>query len=139
MKKILYISILVFFFACSDKKEPLQLFSPEAFAYTLDSGWELNASVRVRNFTQENEDDKYQAKLSYSVDLVKPSGEKISDVDDGIIDESSEEEFQDLPIELQLELSDSYQTGSYSLIFKVTDDYSSETDTLSQPFILSSD
>ena len=129
----------MFFFACSGEKEPLELFSPEAFAFTLDSGWELNASVRVRNFTQENEDDKYQAKLSYTVDLVMPSGEKISNVDDGIIDESSEEEFQDLPIELQLELSDSYKTGDYQLIFKVTDDFSSQSDTLNQPFILSSD
>jgi hypothetical protein len=139
IRQTIYLLIVVSFVACSKDKEPLELSSAEAFAFSLEPGWELNASVRVKNFIQEKEGDIYQVKLSYNIDLLLPSGERIENIDTGIIDESSEEEMQDLPIEMQLELTDAYKLGTYSLIFSVTDDYTSENDTLVKPFILSAD
>ncbi|NOX67025.1 MAG: hypothetical protein GXO85_14830, partial [Chlorobi bacterium] len=53
MKKLIPITILIVLFLISCSKEPdVKLFSPEAFAYTLDNGWELNATVQASGFAQ---------------------------------------------------------------------------------------
>jgi hypothetical protein len=135
---IILISILLIE-ACSEEEENLKLFSPEAFAYSLENGWELNASVYVKGFIQTENEDVYSAKLSYSANMVLPSGKMLEDVDYGIVDETSNEEMIDLSIEIQIELDSSFAIGQYKIIFKVTDDLSQREASIEKPFELSMD
>ena len=75
MKKyFLLLFILFSIAACSKKEEKLELFSAESFAYSLDKGWEADASVRVKGFEQNENSGTYSVKLSYTVDLESPDG-----------------------------------------------------------------
>jgi hypothetical protein len=107
---------------CSKNEEKLELFSAEAFAYSIDSGWELNASCRARGFMQPEIDGKFTAKLSYTVELLTPEGNKFEVADDGLVDETSAEKIPDIEINTQIELDSSYSKGKYKIIFHVTDD-----------------
>ncbi len=138
MKKtlfIIFISLLLF--SCAEE-EPLELFSPEAFAFTLDSGWELNASVNVKGFRQiEDDNDIFHASLNYFVDFVTPENDTLKRFDFGSIVEESEEEFLDLTIEVQAEIDSNFSTGLYSLIFYVKDQYSEKDTNIVKVFELS--
>lgn len=128
--------LMVFIIACSVKDEKLELFSPEAFTYQLDDGWELNASCRVKGFTQNKSGDGYAAKLSYTVDLIAPDGNKIEGIAEGLIDEKAKEKFFDLPIEIQLQIEGSHSIGNYKIIFNVLDDFSQKNISIEKEFEL---
>lgn len=128
--------LLVCMIACSGKEEKLELFSPEAFTYSLDDGWELNASCRVKGFVQNKSGDGYAAKLSYTVDLIAPDGNKIEGIAEGLIDERAKEKFSDLLIETQLQIDRSYETGKYKIIFNVSDDFSQNNISIEKEFEL---
>ncbi|MCF8243227.1 MAG: hypothetical protein K9J16_17760 [Melioribacteraceae bacterium] len=128
MKKIFAV-LLTFVFliaACSQEEKKLELFSPEAFAFQLDSGWELNGSVQIKGFAQKEEDDNYTAKLSYYSNLITPAGDTLNEVDYGMIDEYREEEMMDVSLDIQIELDSSFSAGSYKLIYFVSDDISNQ-------------
>lgn len=121
MKKYLLFSLLIVLtFACA-KEEKLELFSPESFAYSLDSGWELNSSVRARGFLQKENNDRYIARLSYNVDLVTPNGDTLFNADYGMIDQENDEEIMDLAIETQMEFDSTFSKGKYILLYRVED------------------
>jgi hypothetical protein len=128
--------IVIFLFACSNKEEKLELFSPEAFTYSLEDGWELNASCRVKGFTQNENSDEYVVKLSYTVDLATPDGNGIEGIVEGLIDEKSKERFSDLHIETQLQIDESYPAGKYKIIFNVSDDFSQKKKSIEKEFEL---
>ncbi|MDQ7816287.1 MAG: hypothetical protein RDU14_04630 [Melioribacteraceae bacterium] len=128
--------IVIFLFACSNKEEKLELFSPEAFTYSLEDGWELNASCRVKGFTQNENSDEYVVKLSYTVDLATPDGNGIEGIVEGLIDEKSKERFSDLHIETQLQIDESYPAGKYKIIFNVSDDFSQKKTSIEKEFEL---
>ncbi|MDA3860878.1 MAG: hypothetical protein PF445_06605 [Melioribacteraceae bacterium] len=138
MKKKLLISLLVTLVFISCAEEPkLILFSPEAFAFSLDNGWEVNASVNAKGFAQIEKDnsDLYYTHLSYSVNLFTPE-DSIHNADyDSIID-STNEEVMDIQIESQLELDSGFKAGNYIIEFIVLDKYSATKDTLSTKFVL---
>lgn len=143
MKKknlIFLITILVvpFLFTSCGKKEETKLtaFSPEAFAYSLDTGWEVNATVRVKGFKQNKEKETYIAKLSYTVDLVTPKGEKLNAVASDTLDEENMEEFSDVPVEAQFNLDTKYETGKYKVIFNITDELTSQSTQITKEFDL---
>ena len=108
--------------ACSKKEEKLELFSAESFAYSLDKGWEADASVRVKGFEQNENNGTYAVKLSYTVDLESPDGKVIKSIDSGNIDKTSAEKMIDLQINSQIQLDSNYKLGNYKLVFNVTDD-----------------
>jgi hypothetical protein len=56
MKQLILIFITLMLFSCSKEQEKLELFSEEAFAFYLEESWELNASARVKGFTQLEDD-----------------------------------------------------------------------------------
>lgn len=124
MKKIflLIIASLVLV-SCSKKEVPFEAFSPEAFAYDLGESWEVNGSVRVKGFTQiENETTGlYSASLSLSVDLIKPDGSKDSSKFSYKHEESNREEILDAGLDAQFELDSTYREGKYILVFNVRD------------------
>ncbi|NMB82494.1 MAG: hypothetical protein GYA14_11820 [Ignavibacteria bacterium] len=123
--------------ACSGKEEKLELFSTEAFTYSMEDGWELNASCRVKGFTQKKSGEEYLAKLSYTADLLTPEGKKIESISDGLIDQRSKEKFADLLIETQLQMDVSYKPGKYKIIFNVTDDFTEKKIRIEKEFELS--
>ena len=137
MKKLFFILLLALIISsCSKEEEKLQLFSPEAFAYSLDGGWELNASCRVKGFTQNEINEQFKSKLSFSVNIQTPQGNILEVVDDGLIDKSEKEKVTDLPVETQLEMDSSYVEGKYYVIFHLTDDYSHKTAEIKKEFEL---
>lgn len=140
MKKVILISAMltIIMLACSKPEPKLELFSPEAFAYQLDKGWELNATVGVKGFQQNEKDDKFFASLSYTVDLITPT-DTVKNVDRGTIDEKNDEEFLDLMIDSQIEMDSSFAIGDYQLIFFVEDNNSKSSSTASAKFKLTLD
>jgi hypothetical protein len=58
MKKLILIVIcFITVTSCEPEKLNLELFSPDAFAFTMEEGWELNATVNVKGFKQISEED----------------------------------------------------------------------------------
>lgn len=129
--------IIIFFSVCSNDEEKLELFSAEAFAYSMSPGWELNATCRVKGFVQNENNETYSIKLSYTVDLKTPEGKILEGIGEGLIDEKSKERFTDLPIETQAELDSTYLPGKYKIIFNVTDDFSQKQISIGKEFELS--
>ncbi len=128
MKKFALILLaFVLLLSCSKEKPKLQLFSPEAFAYELDNGYELDASVRVKGFAQEENQNGYFAKLSYNLDIVTPNGDTLKNAYDGLADITQKEEITDTQIEVQVEFDSSFAKGNYILLFSVQDNLSPQT------------
>ena len=140
MKKLLLVSFLfIFISACSEEKK-FEVTNTEAFAYSLDSGWELNASVNVAGFEQKKgEDDEYSAKLSYSFHLITPESDTLYEADYGFIDKQESEELMDIQIESQLELDSTSVVGLYKIIFEITDDFTGKTISADAEFELTAD
>lgn len=138
MKKIITSILFSFLIISCTEEKPLELFSPEAFAFSLDSGWELNASVNVKGFNQvEDDEDFYHANLNYSVDFITPENDTLKRFDFGSIVEKSDEEFLDLTIEVQAEIDSNFTSGLYTLIFYVSDQYSEKDTSIVKVFELS--
>lgn len=137
MKKIYIISVLFLLFACSEEEPKLEVYNPEAFAFQLDSEWELNASAQIKGFTQVEENEEYIAKLSYYANLITPSGDLLEEIDYGMIDKKSEEELIDTQLEIQVVLDSSFAQGEYILQIFVIDDYSEQEDSTQVKFDLS--
>lgn len=136
MKKLITIlSLFLFLLSCSEEP-PLELFSAEAFAFELEAGWELNASIFVKGFNQIEKNDNYHASLSYKVDLVTPESDTLKEFDSGSIISENEEELLDVKIELQAEIDSNFSPGNYFLLFYVKDDNSDKDTNSVKPFIL---
>lgn len=129
MKSLSVFSALVLFILVGCRsEEPLNLeaFNPEAFAFDLGDLWEVNATVRVKGFKQNRDDDTkiYSASVFYSVDLEKPSGEVRENVFKFLRDASNNEPIMDIGLDAQFELGADYEVGTYKLIFKIKDEFS---------------
>ena len=127
MKKyFLFFFIFFSIIACSKKEEKLELFSAESFAYSMDNGWELNATVRVKGFEQKEDNNKFSTKLSYYANLQTLKGKLVNKISSGIIDKTENEKFSEIPIESQVKLDSTYKTGDYKIIFYVKDELTGE-------------
>jgi hypothetical protein len=137
MKKLILIFITLTLFSCSKEPEKLELFSEEAFAFYLEESWELNASARIKGFTQqEDEEDFYNAKLSYSINLITPAADTLINIDYGLIDERNPEEMIDVELDTQIEIDTAFAVGKYKLVFIVDDNLSQRTATSQKEFEL---
>jgi len=132
---IVFLSALAIF-SCSEKPKTI-LFNSEAFAFSMDDGWEINASVNVKGFAQIEKDniDLFFSNLYYIVNLYAPQ-DTIYRVDYGSIIDSTKEEILDKQIESQLELDNGFSKGNYKIEFIVEDKYSNTKDTISTKFVL---
>lgn len=138
MKKTILTSFLMTFIFIGCSKDPkLVLFSSESFAFSLDSGWEVNTSVNAKGFAQieKENSDLYFTHLTYSVNLYTPTDSIYNADFDSIID-STDEEIMDVQIESQLEVDNGFEKGNYTIEFIVEDKYSLTKDTLSTKFVL---
>lgn len=136
MKKIILLAIAISIFSCSEDPK-LVLFSPEAFAFSMGEGWEVNASVNAKGFAQIEKDnsDLYFSHISYSVNLFTPT-DSIYNADYDTIIDSTNEEILDKQIGAQLELDSGFSAGNYIIEFIVVDEYSLTKDTVSTKFVL---
>jgi hypothetical protein len=140
VKKLIWlIAFVIVFTSCSKEEEKFELFSAEAYAFSIGDEWELNASCRAKGFVQQEKDDSYSAKLSFIANLQTPDGMLVEGISEGIIDKSNNEKMIDLEIEVQVQLDKSYQPGKYKIIINVTDDLSQKTLSIGKEFELTTD
>lgn len=114
--------IAIIFYSCS-KEEPVKLetFSTEAFAYDLGNSWEVNATTRVKGFSQKEEEKIFSATIAYDIDLVTPAKDTIKALISRIEDKTGNEKIMDIPLEAQFELDSTYAEGEYEIIFNIKD------------------
>ena len=140
--KALFISgicILLLFSSCSKEEKKLEVFNAEAFAYDLGESWEVDATIRVKGFNQNENNSKFTATLSYDIDLVKPSGDTVKSLISKTEDKSNNEVIMDVPLEIQFDLDSTYTDGDYKLIFRVKDAETGNMASASAPFSLKRD
>jgi hypothetical protein len=138
MKKLfLFISLLVIVAGCSKKEKKLELFSPEAFAYTMENGWELNISCQAKGYELFENKGKYYSKLSFVIDIKKPDGTIIKNVQSGKIEQLAKEEDSDTQLNVQIKLDDKYKAGNYLAIINFKDELSGKQLKIDKQFDLS--
>ncbi len=127
-KYLLLASVLLIYSGCSKKEEPkLETFSAEAFAYDMETSWEINSSIRVKGFAQAEEGKSFKHSLTYSVSLITPSGEVIKGLDSGEINDAPAEKPADLSIEVQYELNKTNGPGKYKIVYEIKDELAGKT------------
>ena len=130
------IAFLLIISACSKKEEKLEVINAEAFAYDLGNGWEVDGSARVKGFKQTEKDNKYTAKISYNIDLVKPDGDTVKSIAAKTEDKENDEAFIDVPVDIQFDLDTTYNYGDYKVIFNIKDVETGKTASTSATFKL---
>ncbi len=139
MKYIISSLILVILLlpACSKKEESkLEVYNAEAFAYDLGDSSEVNATARVKGFTQDEKNDTYTATLAYDIDIVTPEADTLKSLISKVVDKSQKEKLTDVAIEAQFDLDSTYVQGQYQLIFRVKDARSEKTGSTTAKFKL---
>jgi hypothetical protein len=123
MKKIFYVfTALLIIISCSKKDVKFEAFSAEAFAYDIGDGTaEINATVRVKGFTQNEKDDNYKASVAYEVHLLKPDSTIRKSVFKFVQNDEKKEPINDIALEVQFNLDSTYKTGTYTLVFNIAD------------------
>jgi len=138
MKKvILAFSALLIIISCSKNDVKFEAFSAEVFAYNISDGVaEVNASVRVKGFTQTEKNGSYDASVNFVVDLVKPDNSVVKSIFKDVKTETGNEPIADVALEAQFNLDSTYVDGNYKLIFNITDNHSESTTVLEVKFDL---
>ena len=123
MKKIFFVLVsLLIIISCSKKDVKFEAFSAEAFAFDIGDGTaEVNATVRIKGFTQTKKDDIYKAAVAYDVDLIKPDSSISKSVFKFVQNDEGQEPISDIALEAQFSLDSSYTEGTYTLVFNITD------------------
>jgi len=123
MKKVILVLVaLLMVISCSKKDVKFEAFSAEAFAFDIGDGTaEVNATVRIKGFTQTEKDDIYKAAVAYDVDLIKPDSSVSKSVFKFVQNDEGQEPISDIALEAQFSLDSSYTEGTYTLVFNITD------------------
>jgi major membrane immunogen (membrane-anchored lipoprotein) len=123
MKKIFFVfAALLLIISCSKKDFKFEAFSAEAFTFDLGDGTaEVNSTVRVKGFTQIEKDDNYYANVAFEVDLLKPDSTITKSVFKFVKNEEKAEPINDIALEAQFALDSSYQSGTYTLVYRIMD------------------
>jgi len=123
MKKVILVLVaLLIVISCSKKDVKFEAFSAEAFAFDIGDGTaEVNATVRIKGFTQTEKDDIYKAAVAYDVDLIKPDSSVSKSVLKFVQNDEGQEPISDIALEAQFSLDSSYTEGTYTLVFNITD------------------
>jgi len=122
--------------SCGDKPQTV-LFNSESFAFSIENGWEINATVNVKGFEQveKGSNNLFFTNLYYSVNLYTPN-DTIYNADYSSIIDSTTEKIMDKQIESQFELDSNFTAGNYVVEFIVEDKYSNTKDTLTTKLVL---
>ncbi len=136
-KAILILSLTtILITSCADNPK-VKLTNPEAFAFILDEGWEINATAQSSGFAQYKKEnsDLYFTHIDYSINLYTPQ-DTILMADHGSVIDSTSEEKAEVQLETQIELDSGFSKGNYIVEFIVEDKYSSTLDTVSVQCVL---
>jgi hypothetical protein len=138
---IFFILFVLLFESCSKKKEEnLKVYNATAFAYDLgDKSWEVDASARVKGFTQTEESNMYKASLAYEINLITPENDTIKSLISKIVDKSEKERMPDTGLEAQFDLDSTYSYGAYKILWKVKDVATDDTASTAANFKLSNE
>ncbi len=136
-KRSFLIAFLLIITACSKEEIKFELFSAEAFAYSLDSGFELNARTMAKGFKLEETGGLFKAKLTYTADLVMPDKTVKKDFAAGSFEKEEKNEFTEAELSIQKELDSKYSLGIYKVVFNVTDEISKQKLSIEKDFELS--
>lgn len=108
--------------ACNSEPEKnIEVINPEAYAFYLDDGWEVNADAIAKDFMQEEINDQFKSSLKYEVSLITPDGDTLYSVYKGVVDTTLAERTLRLPIESQFGLDSTHVIGKYGVLFNVED------------------
>ncbi len=123
MKKIFFVfAVLIAIISCSKNAVKFEAFSAEAFAYDIGDGTaEVNATVRVKGFTQTEKDDNYKASVAFEVDLLKPDNSIKKSVYKFVQNDEKKEPISDVALEAQFILDSTCTAGTYTLVFNISD------------------
>ena len=123
MKKIIFVfATLLIMTSCTKKDVKFEAFSAEAFAFDIGDGTaEVNATVRVKGFTQTEKGDNFKATVAYKVDLIKPDSTIKNSVFQFVQSIEKKEPISDIALEAQFVLDSTYRAGTYTLIFNIND------------------
>ena len=143
MKPLTIIIVIILFAtltSCNKKPEPkLEFFNPEAFAFDLGDSWEVNATINAKGFKQKENNNKYFVKLFYTVDLITNKNDTLKKIFIDTLANNQKNEFIDIPVEAQIELDSTFETGNYKLLFNIIDGYSEQAKTAEVNFKLTKD
>lgn len=137
-----YLSMLFLSFllitGCAKKEETkLQAVNPEAAAFDMgDGAWEVNASVIVKGFQQDEVDGFFNSELSYSVDLQKPDGSLVKNKFSDVMTNKEKEKLTDQQLNIQFELDSTFVKGKYKLVINIKDKNSAQTVSVEKEFDL---
>lgn len=137
-----YLSILFFLFlfviGCGKKGETkMQAINPEAAAFDMgDGSWEVNASVIVKGFQQNEAGGFFNSGLSYSVDLQRQDGSIVPNKFSDVMTNKEKEKLTDQQLNIQFELDSTFTAGKYKLVIKIKDNNSTQTVTAEKEFDL---
>lgn len=140
MKMTAGLLLLALFIAgCSPNEKPFEIYNQEVFSFFLeeDNLWEVNSTVQVRGFQQNEENKKFSHHLTFTVDLISPDGNKQEGISTGVYQETATERLSDLQFEAQFELDSTYSAPSYKLVWNVKDELSGKKITKEAEFKLS--
>lgn len=129
MKKIIFVfAVLLIIISCSKKETKFEAFSAEAFAFDIGDGTaEVNATVRVKGFTQIEKNDNYNVSVAYEVDLLKPDSTVIKSIFKFVQNDKNIEPIGDIDLDAQFTIDSTYAAGTYTLIYKIADKNSDNT------------
>jgi len=118
---ILFLTAVIFYSCEKEEPKKIETFSTEAFAFDLGDSWEVNATTRVKGFSQTEAENNFSATIAYDIDLVTPAGDTIKALISKVEDKTDNERIIDIPLEVQFELDSTYAAGEYTIIFNVKD------------------
>jgi hypothetical protein len=123
MKKIIFVfTAFLTLISCNKQNVKFEAFSAEAVAFDIGDGTaEVNATVRVKGFTQTEKDDIYKVSVGYEVDLLKPDSTIRKSVFKFVQKDEKNEPIADVALEAQFSLDSTYKAGTYTLIFNIDD------------------
>ncbi|OGU77582.1 MAG: hypothetical protein A2V93_05595 [Ignavibacteria bacterium RBG_16_34_14] len=138
MKQLIFLFLFIVIFYSCGKEEPVKIetFSTEAFAFNLGDSWEVNASTRIKGFSQKEEKQKFSATIAYDIDIITPAGDTIKSLISRVEDKTDHERIIDIPLEAQFNLDSTYIEGEYKVIFNIKDAASEQTATSTATFQL---
>ena len=135
-----FIVLLIFIYACKKEVSPnLEASVNQAYAFDIGSAWEVNISTKVKGFMEEEANGKYKMSLSYTIDLVKPSGETIKGITSKTEDKIDKEVLSDFILDSQFNLDTAYVPGKYKAIINIRDVITGKTASATGTFDLTKD
>ncbi len=141
MKYLFYFIFIGLFIAGCSKKDEAPAGKFEAYkmdlnAYQLDTCWEVNAPVQIKNFGVLQDGGNYSLNVSYSVDVTSADGRKAEGIFKDVFKNSTKDKPEDAQLDVQFNLSNSYKSGKLIVTVNITDEISKSKSSITKPLTL---